>query len=135
MTISPRYLSQQIEADLARKMLFIAGPRQVGKTTLGLSQPDADSGYLNWDIAEHREKILRNELPPGPLWFFDEIHKYRSWRNYLKGVYDGKPPRQRILVTGSARLDLYSGDSLQGNYLQRGRRILLHRMESGRATF
>ncbi|NOZ53727.1 MAG: ATP-binding protein [Gammaproteobacteria bacterium] len=118
MTTSRRYLSQQIEADLARKMLFIAGPRQVGKTTLGLSQPNADSGYLNWDIPEHREKILRNELPPSPLWFFDEIHKYRSWRNYLKGVYDGKPPGQQILVTGSARLDLYrySGDSLQGRY-------------------
>jgi hypothetical protein len=53
-----------------------------------------------------------------PLWAFDEIHKYRSWRDFLKGVYDGRPPSQRILVTGSARLDFYrySGDSLQGRY-------------------
>ena len=118
MTISRRYLFRQIEADLARKMVFIAGPRQVGKTTLGLSLPNADSGYLNWDISEHRERILRNELPLALLWFFDEIHKYHSWRNYLKGVYDGRPPGQQILVTGSARLDLYrySGDSLQGRY-------------------
>ncbi len=49
---------------------------------------------------------------------FDEIHKYRPWRNYLKGLYDAGPDDKRILVTGSARLDLYrrGGDSLQGRY-------------------
>ncbi len=49
---------------------------------------------------------------------FDEIHKYRQWRNYLKGIYDGRSEGQRILVTGSGRLDLYrfGGDSLQGRY-------------------
>ncbi len=73
---------------------------------------------MNWDIPEHREKILRRELPATSFWFFDEIHKYRSWRNYLKGLFDGKTKAQKILVTGSARLDLYrfSGDSLQGRY-------------------
>ncbi len=113
-----RYLVSQVKSDLARKMVFIAGPRQVGKTTLGLGLPRAQAGYLNWDIPEHRERILRRELPANPLWFFDEIHKYRSWRNYLKGLYDGKSASRQILVTGSARLDLYrySGDSLQGRY-------------------
>lgn len=50
--------------------------------------------------------------------FFDEIHKYRQWRNYLKGLYDVRPENQRIMVTGSARLDFYrfGGDSLQGRY-------------------
>lgn len=111
-------MRKQVDADLVRKMVFVAGPRQVGKTTLGLSLPDARSGYLNWNIPEHRERILRRELPPGSLWFFDEIHKYRTWRNYLKGLYDGRPDNQRILVTGSARLELYryAGDSLQGRY-------------------
>ena len=113
-----RYLAGQVEADLARKMVFVAGPRQVGKTTLGLALPGARDGYLNWDIPEHRERILLRRMPPVPLWFFDEIHKYRSWRDYLKGLYDGRPDAQRILVSGSARLDLYrfSGDSLQGRY-------------------
>lgn len=57
-------------------------------------------------------------MPPGKLWLFDEIHKYRSWRGFLKGVFDGRPAGQRILVTGSARLDFYryGGDSLQGRY-------------------
>ena len=84
-----RYLESQLKTDLFRKMVFLAGPRQVGKTTLGLNLPDGPAGYLNWDVAEHREKILRRELPSGPLWFFDEIHKYRSWRDYLKGIFDG----------------------------------------------
>ena len=113
-----RYLRERVEADIAGKPAFIAGPRQVGKTTLGLSLPGARSGYLNWDIPDHRGRILRRELPPGAFWFFDEIHKYRAWRNFLKGLYDGRPAGQRILLTGSARLELYrySGDSLQGRY-------------------
>ena len=69
-------------------------------------------------MPDDRERILRGELPPGTLWAFDEIHKYRAWRHFLKGLYDGRPRGQRILVTGSARLDFYrfGGDSLQGRY-------------------
>ncbi|HEV8645576.1 MAG TPA: AAA family ATPase [Burkholderiales bacterium] len=113
-----RYLAAALRADLARKMAFVAGPRQVGKTTLALGLPGARAAYLNWDVAAHRDRILRAELPAGRLWILDEIHKYRRWRNYLKGLYDGRPRGQRILVTGSGRLDLYrfGGDSLQGRY-------------------
>lgn len=113
-----RYLTPHIQKDLTRKMVFVGGPRQVGKTTLAKSFLEDDKGYLNWDLAEHRERILKKEFSPTKLWVFDEIHKYRSWRNYLKGIYDNKSKRQQILVTGSARLDFYrfSGDSLQGRY-------------------
>jgi predicted AAA+ superfamily ATPase len=113
-----RYLVPQIKGDLAKKMVFVAGPRQVGKTTLARSLPGAADGYLNWDIAEDRSRILAGELPTAKLWVFDEIHKYRRWRNYLKGAYDGRRAGQRILVTGSGRLDVYrfGGDSLQGRY-------------------
>lgn len=118
MPFRRRYLAAQVAADLRRKMVFLAGPRQVGKTTLARSLPGSRLGYLNWDVAEHRERILRHELPPGRLWIFDEIHKYRAWRGFIKGLYDGRTTGQRILVTGSARLDLYrhGGDSLQGRY-------------------
>jgi len=118
MPLARRYLHDQVLADLERKMVFVAGPRQVGKTTLALQLPGGRAGYLNWDVAEHRERILRRELPARDLWIFDEIHKYRGWRNYLKGLYDGRTAGQRILVTGSARLEAYrySGDSLQGRY-------------------
>ena len=116
--MTPRYLTPQVLEDLGRKMVFVSGPRQVGKTTLARSLPGADAGYLNWDVSHDRERILKGELPANALWVFDEIHKYRGWRNWLKGAYDGRPEGQRILVTGSARLEFYrhSGDSLQGRY-------------------
>ena len=113
-----RYLAPDVRRDLARKMVFLAGPRQVGKTTLARSLPGAVAGYLSWDVPADRTRLLRRELPPGKLWVLDEVHKYRSWRNWLKGLWDGRRPGQRILVTGSARLELYGrgGDSLQGRY-------------------
>ena len=57
-------------------------------------------------------------MPAGKLWILDEIHKYRTWRNLLKGLFDGRREGQKILVTGSARLDHFrrGGDSLQGRY-------------------
>ncbi|MDO8349194.1 MAG: ATP-binding protein [Planctomycetota bacterium] len=113
-----RYLVPQVEADLAKKMVFVAGPRQVGKTTMALGLPGGRKAYRSWDVPADREKILRDELPPGDLLILDEIHKYRRWRNHLKGLYDRADRAHRILVTGSARLDLYrfAGDSLQGRY-------------------
>jgi len=130
--IQTRYLAAQVSADLARKMVFVAGPRQVGKTTLALGLRGGRAGYLNWDVPEHRERILRGRLPAAGLWVFDEIHKYKRWRNYLKGVYDGRRAGQRILVTGSGRLDLYrfGGDSLQG----RLPRALPRRLRAGGPT-
>lgn len=119
MRYRERYLAQQVKKDLQKKMVFVGGPRQVGKTTLARHILGKETrGYLNWDNAEHRERILRGELPPSSLWVFDEIHKYRGWRNLLKGIYDVLGRKQKILVTGSARLDLYrhAGDSLQGRY-------------------
>lgn len=99
-------------------MVFVGGARQVGKTTLALSLLRSDRAYLNWDVPEHRESILRGELPPTKIWVFDEIHKYRRWRSFLKGLYDRPGLDKQILVTGSARLDYYrhGGDSLQGRY-------------------
>ena len=59
--ILERYLLPAVRADLARKMVFVSGPRQVGKTTLARSLPKASAGYLNWDVSEHRERILRQQ--------------------------------------------------------------------------
>lgn len=114
----PRYLQPSVAEDLTRKMVFLGGPRQVGKTSLGKQLiPDANA-YLNWDVAAHRALILKQQLPATDAWLFDEIHKYRLWRGYLKGLFDLHGNSKRILVTGSARLDYYrfGGDSLQGRY-------------------
>jgi predicted AAA+ superfamily ATPase len=112
-----RYISAQVKSDLQKKMVFIGGPRQVGKTTLSKSL-QKDFSYLNWDESSHREIILKNKLPPEGLVILDELHKYKLWRNWVKGKFDTLNETHQFLVTGSARLDLYrfSGDSLQGRY-------------------
>ncbi len=113
-----RYLQDQVIQDLRKKMVFISGPRQVGKTTLARSIIKNSASYLNWDIPAHRQAILKRQLPAENLWCFDEIHKYKNWRDYLKGIYDEFHQDHQILVTGSARLDMLrrSGDSLQGRF-------------------
>lgn len=117
-----RYCQPYINQDLQRKMVFIGGPRQVGKTTLSknLCTGQFDQGeYLNWDNDEDRRTILKKQwLATSPLIIFDELHKYPRWKSWIKGVYDTKPPEQNYLVTGSARLDVYrrGGDSLLGRY-------------------
>jgi predicted AAA+ superfamily ATPase len=117
-----RYCEPFIYQDLKKKMVFIAGPRQVGKTTLSknLCHGDFAGGqYFNWDNDEDRKAILHKQwLEKSPLIIFDELHKYPRWKQWIKGVYDVKPPRQQYLVTGSARMDVYrrGGDSLMGRY-------------------
>lgn len=117
-----RYLESYVTKDLDRKMVFLGGPRQVGKTTLAetILKKHFPSGIiLNWDDDQDRALILNREFPKeSTLIVFDEIHKNRRWRNYLKGIFDKRRKQIRILVTGSARLDLYrfGGDSLQGRY-------------------
>ena len=120
--VRARYLSHLIAADLKEKMVFLGGPRQVGKTTLakliGSQEPTAAQS-LNWDHRQDRRLILDGRFnAEARLLIFDELHKYRQWKNYLKGLFDTHRERFRILVTGSARLDLYrrGGDSLLGRY-------------------
>jgi predicted AAA+ superfamily ATPase len=122
--IQRRYLADRVQADLADRMAFIGGPRQVGKTTLALSvlgkgQDESSPAYLNWDVLADREAILAERLPPNQTRIiFDEIHKYARWRNLMKGLFDKHKSAISFIVTGSARLDYYrkGGDSLQGRY-------------------
>ena len=117
-----RYLDDRIATDLAGKMVLLTGPRQVGKTTLCRQLMDrfSPSQYLNWDVSGDRA-ILRRQTwnRNSRLLTMDEIHKMPSWKNWLKGVVDGRPSGQALLVTGSARMETWrqSGDSLAGRYL------------------
>ena len=117
-----RYLDDLIAADLPRKMVLLTGPRQVGKTTLcrQLMERHPPAQYLNWDVAGDRAILQRQTWSPRAAFLvLDEIHKMRDWKAWLKGVVDGRPPGQMLLVTGSARMDTWrqSGDSLAGRYL------------------
>ncbi|GDX59109.1 ATPase [Comamonadaceae bacterium] len=115
-----RYLDDRVRLDLAQKMVFLTGPRQVGKTTLSQQLMVQTGGqYLNYDVAADRALILKQRWrPQAALLVLDEIHKMPNWKSWLKGVYDGKPAAQRLLVTGSARLDTFrqSGESLAGRF-------------------
>ncbi len=116
-----RAQKQRILKDLKKKMVFLAGPRQAGKTWLAndIAREYQHPLYLNYDNLEHR-KIIREQswLDETDLLILDELHKMPRWKNYLKGLYDTKAEKLHILVTGSARLDLYHkvGDSLAGRY-------------------
>ncbi|TAL33239.1 MAG: ATP-binding protein [Spirochaetes bacterium] len=116
-----RYLHRHIAEDLKEKMVFIGGPRQVGKTTLAekIIGKTCKSAYFNWDNRADRKRIMASEWPgDAELVILDEIHKYSKWKNLVKGEYDKLKDTYKFLVTGSARLDLYrrGGDSLQGRY-------------------
>ena len=115
-----RYLQPDILADLPAKMVFVDGPRQVGKTTLArLCLGSVPGVYLNWDNRDDRREIKAARWPgTRALVVLDEIHKWRQWKRWLKGEYDAHGARLQFLVTGSARLDTYrrGGDSLQGRY-------------------
>ena len=119
----PRYLKTPVSDDLKTRMVFVGGPRQVGKTVFAvgfLDPPDIQQpGYLNWDDVQVRSALMKGELPSGqPVIVLDEIHKYARWRNLIKGFYDTRKTETAFIVTGSARLDHYrkGGDSLQGRY-------------------
>lgn len=116
-----RTLERSIHADLSTKMVFVGGPRQVGKTTLSkmLGAMFTAPQYFNWDSREHRLALLKNRWSPETdLLVFDELHKYNRWKGWIKGVWDTRQDGESILVTGSSRLDVFrrGGDSLLGRY-------------------
>jgi uncharacterized protein len=107
--------------DLKKKMVFLVGPRQVGKTYLAkeIAKEYKHPLYLNYDVLIDKKTILAAKwLPETDLVIFDELHKMPKWKNYLKGVFDVHPEGMHILVTGSARLETFrqSGDSLAGRF-------------------
>lgn len=142
-----RYLYDDIEELALRrnKMAFISGPRQVGKTTLSKSYQKAfkHSVYKNWDESNFRRlwtkspNDLKHEfdlarIHDNKLIILDEIHKAKGWKQKLKGLFDELGSELNIIVTGSARLNVFKkgGDSLMGRYLN----FRLHPLSYGEVT-
>jgi len=130
-TMKKRILYKNIWKMLSahKQMVFIAGPRQAGKTTFTqiLAEDFNNSLYFNWDIFDKKRKLIENPFfyeevhlkdSSLPFIIFDELHKYSNWKNYLKSVYDRDKGNYKFIVSGSGRLDMYQkgGDSLAGRY-------------------
>ena len=111
-----------------KKMAFISGPRQVGKTTLSkqIANDFKQSKYLTWDNPKIRKQWMTdptafisefNQNKPALL-VVDEIHKSKLWKTQLKGLWDQRPDQLDLVVTGSAQLNTLkkTGDSLLGRY-------------------
>lgn len=111
---------------LNHRMLFIAGPRQVGKTSYVKQKiKELGGSYFNWDekkvlnaYQEYAEDFFTQDSTKNSLIVFDEIHKRHKWKDILKGVFDAHRESYQFIITGSARLDTFrrSGDSLVGRY-------------------
>ena len=125
----PRIYQTIIEGHLKayRQMVFVSGPRQVGKTTICEALA---STYLSWDDEDVRRAIQAGQRTVADKYeldvasestrvvVYDEIHKYSKWKRFLKGFYDLYGKRLKIVATGSARMDVYKkgGDSMMGRY-------------------
>jgi predicted AAA+ superfamily ATPase len=118
-----RYLQNIIQQDNTHKIILISGPRQCGKTTLSKALFKYYT-YLNYDDADDRTAIRKKQwLREGmEAVIFDELHKMKGWKKWLKGLYDkeGEVGYPRIIVTGSANMDAFTkvGDSLAGRYFE-----------------
>ena len=113
-----RYLEKFICKDLKEKIVLLSGPRQVGKTSLS-KQLTSSQVYLNYDASSDRRIIHAEEWNrDAGLVIFDELHKMKKWKSWIKGVYDTEGISPSLLVTGSARLDTYrkGGESLAGRF-------------------
>lgn len=120
IAVMKRYLEKYIQEDLDKKIVLLTGARQTGKTTLS-KMLKTEFDYFNFDNVDDRLSLLDKSWDRSKeLVIFDELHKLKNWKSWLKGIYDTESIPPSILVTGSAKLDTYRkvGDSLAGRFFQ-----------------
>ena len=108
--MKPRIYNEIVSQSLKnfRQMVFLSGPRQVGKTTVAKAHANH---YLNWDKDSVKQLVLSGQEKVGadyeldcvhaeiPVVAFDEIHKYSRWKQFLKGFFDDYEENCRIIAT------------------------------------
>lgn len=113
-----RFLLPYLKKYLHKKILLISGPRQCGKTTLA-KMISANHDYINFDNTKDRI-ILEEQAWDRKKQYviFDELHKKRAWKSWIKGVFDSEGASPGLLITGSAKLEIYkkAGDSMAGRF-------------------
>ena len=113
-----RFLQPYLKKYLLKKILLISGPRQCGKTTLA-KMISTNHDYINFDNAKERALLEEQAWDRKKQYIvFDELHKKRAWKSWLKGIFDSEGIPPGLLVTGSAKLDLSrkAGDSMAGRF-------------------
>ena len=103
-----------------KKIILITGPRQSGKTTI-TKMFAGKLFHLNYDNEEDRQIYFEKSWDrKKDFIIFDELHKMKNWKRWLKGIFDKEGNKPKLVVTGSASLDIYKkmGDSLAGRYFQ-----------------
>ncbi len=118
-TIFKRTIHNLIQEYLDQKIILVSGPRQVGKTFLA-KRIENNYQYFNFDLHDHKKAILdQTWKKDGSLVIFDEIHKLKKWKSWIKGIYDVEQGKNRFLLTGSSRIDTFkkTGDSLAGRHI------------------
>ena len=111
--------AQSLREDLDTKVVFLSGPRQVGKTTLAKMLFPHTCVYLSYDSPEHRVILMEKSWDrQSDLIIFDELHKKKQWKSWLKGIFDTEGVTPKLLVTGSSHLNTYRrvGDSMAGRF-------------------
>jgi len=130
-TASHRYLFENV--DLEPRLIGLVGPRGVGKTTLLLQlikeklNATRDAFYVSADHIYFSRiglfDFVRDvyETDGTAHFFIDEVHKYASWAQEIKNIYDSFPDI-RIVFSGSSSLNL-----VKGSY-DLSRRAILHHL-------
>ena len=112
-----RYLYSSF--NLENRLVGLAGPRGVGKTTLMLQYIKATQDihslfYCSADNIYFSNTTLfdfikqQYETEAIKLFFIDEAHKYVGWSQELKNVYDSFPD-VTVVFSGSSSMDLVKG--------------------------
>lgn len=118
MVQRPFWIEAIDQAWKKRSLVWLAGVRRVGKTTLAKMFPEAI--YLNCDLPSVTRKledpeIFFQSISPGRIIIFDEIHRLPDPSRVLK-IGSDEYPGLKILATGSSTLEATTKfrDSLTG---------------------